>query len=149
MIWLWYIAGFALFYIFLLVLPTKSSNYEEAEISDDDDDELFTLNDRMNSIEKMLMRQTETLERMNRIEKMSEFIESEKEKGDLLTRLTISENKKLIYEFRLSDFNNFCHLVYEDVKTSNKYEGRSEIMKKIGELWRQMPDYEKNTYKTD
>ena len=124
-----------------------NDDYKEAEISDDD--ELFTLQERMNSLEKMLTYQSDSLVQMNRIERLSEFIESEKQKGDLLTRLTITESKKLIYEFKLTDFNNFCRLVYEDIKASNRYKGRTHIMKKIGQLWREMSDYEKNTYKTD
>lgn len=124
-----------------------TDNYIDSEL--DNDDEVFTLNERLEKLENTLQEQADLLKSMNRIEELSLFIEKEKEKGDLLRRLTLIEDQKLIYEFHLSDFNNFCRLVYDEVKEKSKYKHRSNIMKKLGKMWKDLPDHEKNSYKTN
>jgi hypothetical protein len=77
---------------------------------------------------------------------MSEQIEAEKAKGNLIDRLNSIEHKKLVYKFNITDFNNFCRSVYAEVESGSNIKKRSHIIKKVGKMWRDMEDEEKAVY---
>lgn len=58
----------------------------------------------MDETEELLEKQLDRLYQMNRIEKLSLLIEEEKQKGDLSDRLSIVDNKRLIYKLILIVF---------------------------------------------
>jgi hypothetical protein len=121
---------------------------EEKEEVDDDEKEVdeMTFEERLDYIETSLLKQLELMQKLNRIEQLSEQIEAEKAKGDILARIETVEQKKLVYEFNISGFNNFCRLVYADVKSTSRIKKRSYIIKKVGKMWRSMEDEEKGMY---
>ena len=71
----------------------------------------------------------------------------EKEKGDLIQRLTTVENKKLIYKFHINDFNQYRNAVYDEFKNNSRCKKQSFIMKKIGQSWKDLTDDQKLNYK--
>jgi hypothetical protein len=121
---------------------------DEKEEVDDDEKEVdeMTFEERLDYIETSLLKQLELMQKLNRIEQLSEQIEAEKAKGDILARIETVEQKKLVYEFNISGFNNFCRLVYADVKSTSRIKKRSYIIKKVGKMWRSMEDEEKGMY---
>ena len=115
--------------------------YEEANEEKEVDE--MTFEERLDYIETILSNQLELMQKLNRIEYISEQIEAEKAKGDVLARIETVEQKKIVYEFNITGFNNFCRLVYADVKSSSRIKKRSYIIKKVGKMWRNMEDDEK------
>lgn len=137
--------------ILIYIFFEKDNVAEKVKVKEVDefvDDEEFVdeeLRERLSEMETKLEKKAKLLEQMNHIEKMSDFIEKEKEKGLLSLRLAVLEN--VTYQFNLSDFNNYCRGVYDSVKEQSKCKSRTHIMKKIGKMWREMPDFEKIKYK--
>jgi len=127
----------------VLSKETESEEAEEAEESEYEENEYEDFSQRLSELEQKLESEVKLFEKMNRIEQMSSFLEKEKEKGDLTARLSVLEK----YEFNLSDFNNFSRCVYESTKEQSKCKKHTQIMKKIGKMWRELPDYEKIKYK--
>ena len=118
----------------------EEDEYEEDEEDEEDD---MTFEERLDYIETTLLNQLELMQKLNRIEHISEQIEAEKAKGDVLARIETIEQKKIVYEFNITGFNNFCKSVYADVKSSSRIKKRSYIIKKVGKMWRNMEDDEK------
>jgi len=133
---------------------TVYSEEEDEEEEDDGEDEEenekqldeMTFEERLDYIETTLSNQLELMQKLNRIEHISEQIEAEKAKGDVLARIETIEQKKIVYEFNITGFNNFCKSVYADVKSSSRIKKRSYIIKKVGRMWRTMDDEEKAMY---
>jgi hypothetical protein len=119
---------------------------EVDEVEDEKEVDEMTFEERLDYIETSLSKQLELMQKLNRIEQLSEQIEAEKAKGDILARIETVEQKKLVYEFNISGFNNFCRLVYADVKSTSRIKKRSYIIKKVGKMWRSMEDEEKGMY---
>ena len=118
----------------------EETNDEKEEVDDE------TFEERLDYIETSLSKQLELMQKLNRIEQISEQIEAEKAKGDILARIETVEQKKLVYEFNISGFNNFCRSVYADVKSTSHIKKRSYIIKKVGKMWCSMEDEEKAMY---
>ena len=120
---------------------------EEDEEEDDEGEEKevddMTFEERLDYIEATLSKQLELMQKLNRIEHISEQIEAEKAKGDVRARIETVEQKKIVYEFNITGFNHFCKSVYADVKSSSRIKKRSYIIKKVGKMWRNMEDDEK------
>ena len=119
---------------------------KDEEVDDEKEVDEMTFEERLDYIETSLLKQLELMQKLNRIEQLSEQIEAEKAKGDILARIETVEQKKLVYEFNISGFNNFCRLVYTDVKSTSRIKKRSYIIKKVGKMWRSMEDEEKGMY---
>jgi predicted RNase H-like nuclease (RuvC/YqgF family) len=119
---------------------------EVDEVEDEKEVDEMTFEERLDYIETSLSKQLELMQKLNRIEQLSEQIEAEKAKGDILARIETVEQKKLVYEFNISGFYNFCRLVYADVKSTSRIKKRSYIIKKVGKMWRSMEDEEKGMY---
>jgi hypothetical protein len=119
---------------------------KDEEVDDEKEVDEMTFEERLDYIETSLSKQLELMQKLNRIEQLSEQIEAEKAKGDILARIETVEQKKLVYEFNISGFNNFCRLVYADVKSTSRIKKRSYIIKKVGKMWRSMEDEEKGMY---
>jgi hypothetical protein len=119
---------------------------KDEEVDDEKEVDEMTFEERLDYIETSLLKQLELMQKLNRIEQLSEQIEAEKAKGDILARIETVEQKKLVYEFNISGFNNFCRLVYADVKSTSRIKKRSYIIKKVGKMWRSMEDEEKGMY---
>lgn len=119
---------------------------DKEEVDDEKEVDEMTFEERLDYIETSLLKQLELMQKLNRIEQLSEQIEAEKAKGDILARIETVEQKKLVYEFNISGFNNFCRLVYADVKSTSRIKKRSYIIKKVGKMWRSMEDEEKGMY---
>jgi hypothetical protein len=120
----------------------EDEEYENEEDEEDEEDDM-TFEERLDYIETTLSNQLELMQKLNRIEHISEQIEAEKAKGDVLARIETIEQKKIVYEFNITGFNNFCKSVYADVKSSSRIKKRSYIIKKVGKMWRNMEDDEK------
>ena len=118
----------------------------EEEVNDEKEVDDETFEERLDYIETSLLKQLELMQKLNRIEQISEQIEAEKAKGDILARIVTVEQKKLVYEFNISGFNNFCKSVYTDVKSTSHIKKRSYIIKKVGKMWRSMEDEKKAMY---
>jgi len=115
----------------------EDENEEEKEVDD------MTFEERLDYIETTLSKQLELMQKLNRIEHISEQIEADKAKGDVRARIETVEQKKIVYEFNITGFNHFCKSVYADVKSSSRIKKRSYIIKKVGKMWRNMEDDEK------
>jgi hypothetical protein len=148
-------ALFALFMltIYYLSCCTSVYSYDEdvdedvEDVEDEDVDELdMTFAERLDHIETILSNQLELMLKLSHIENMSEQIEAEKAKGNLIDRLNSIEHKKLVYKFNITDFNNFCRSVYAEVESGSNIKKRSHIIKKVGKMWRDMEDEEKAVY---
>jgi hypothetical protein len=120
----------------------EDEEYENEEDEEDEEDDM-TFEERLDYIETTLSNQLELMQKLNRIEHISEQIEAEKAKGDVLARIETIEQKKIVYEFNITGFNHFCKSVYADVKSSSRIKKRSYIIKKVGKMWRNMEDDEK------
>lgn len=116
---------------------------EENVIEEEED---MTFEERLDHTEITLLKQLELMQKLNRIEKLSEQIEEEKEKGNMYNRLEVIEHKKLVYKFNIADFNNFCRSIYKEVESGSHIKKRSHIIKKVGKMWRNMEDNEKTIY---
>ena len=140
----------ALSLLFYHLLPHTASSEEEDDDNEEDNDEKeldeMTFEERLDYIETTLSNQLELMQKLNRIEHISEQIEAEKAKGNVLARIETVEQKKLVYEFNITGFNHFCKSVYSDVKSSSRIKKRSYIIKKVGRMWRTMDDEEKEMY---
>jgi flagellar biosynthesis component FlhA len=126
----------------------EEDEYEEDEEDEEDEEEdkevdEMTFEERLDYIEATLLNQLELMQKLNRIEHISEQIEAEKAKGDVHARIETVEQKKIVYEFNITGFNHFCKSVYADVKSSSRIKKRSYIIKKVGKMWRNMEDDEK------
>jgi len=119
---------------------------DDAEDKDEDDKLDMTFAERLDHVETILSNQLELMLKLSHIEKMSEQIEAEKAKGNLIDRLNLIEHKKLVYKFNIADFNNFCRSVYAEVESGSHIKKRSHIVKKVGKMWRDMEDEEKAIY---
>jgi hypothetical protein len=97
----------------------------------------------LNQKEKMLTKQLEIFQKINQIEELSIQLEKETKKGNIYERI----NKVETYVFNISDFNRFCSEVYEDVKEESRCKKRPRLMKKIGNMWKEMSDEEKMMHK--
>ena len=137
----------ALSLLFYHLLPHTAYSEEEDDDNEEDNDEKeldeMTFEERLDYIETTLSNQLELMQKLNRIEHISEQIEAEKAKGNVLARIETVEQKKLVYEFNITGFNHFCKSVYADVKSSSRIKKRSYIIKKVGKMWRNMEDDEK------
>jgi hypothetical protein len=111
-----------------------------------EEEEDMTFKERLDHTEITLLKQLELMQKLNRIEKLSEQIEEEKEKGNMYDRLEVIEHKKLVYKFNIADFNNFCRSIYKEVESGSHIKKRSHIIKKVGKMWRNMEDNEKTIY---
>jgi len=142
----------ALSLLFYHLLPHTAYSEEEDDDNEEDDDEKekeldeMTFEERLDYIETTLSNQLELMQKLNHIEHISEQIEAEKAKGNVLARIETVEQKKLVYEFNITGFNHFCKSVYSDVKSSSRIKKRSYIIKKVGRMWRTMDDEEKAMY---
>jgi uncharacterized coiled-coil protein SlyX len=142
----------ALSLLFYHLLPHTAYSEEEDDDNEEDDDEKekeldeMTFEERLDYIETTLSNQLELMQKLNHIEHISEQIEAEKAKGNVLARIETVEQKKLVYEFNITGFNHFCKSVYSDVKSSSRIKKRSYIIKKVGRMWRTMDDEEKEMY---
>jgi hypothetical protein len=146
----------ALSLLFYHLLPhtvySEDEDDEEEEDNEEDEDENekqldeMTFEERLDYIETTLSNQLELMQKLNRIEHISEQIEAEKAKGNILARIETVEQKKLVYEFNITGFNHFCKSVYSDVKSTSRIKKRSYIIKKVGRMWRTMDDEEKAMY---
>ena len=124
----------------------EDEDVEEDEDVDEDDKLDMTFTERLDHVETLLSNQLELMLKLSHIEKMSEQIEAEKAKGNLIDRLNSIEHKKLVYKFNIADFNNFCRSVYAEVESGSNIKKRSHIVKKVGKMWRDMEDEEKAVY---
>ena len=124
----------------LQVRQEEDENEEEKEVDE------MTFEERLDYIETTLSKQLELMQKLNRIEHISEQIEADKAKGDVRARIETVEQKKIVYEFNITGFNHFCKSVYSDVKSSSRIKKRSYIIKKVGRMWRTMDDEEKEMY---
>jgi len=146
----------ALSLLFYHLLPHTAYSEEEDDDNEEDNEEddeenekqldEMTFEERLDYIETTLSNQLELMQKLNRIEHISEQIEAEKAKGNVLARIETVEQKKLVYEFNITGFNHFCKSVYSDVKSSSRIKKRSYIIKKVGRMWRTMDDEEKEMY---
>jgi hypothetical protein len=139
----------ALSLLFYHLLPHTAYSEEEDEEEDEENEKQLdemTFEERLDYIETTLLNQLELMQKLNRIEHISEQIEAEKAKGNVLARIETVEQKKLVYEFNITGFNHFCKSVYSDVKSSSRIKKRSYIIKKVGRMWRTMDDEEKAMY---
>jgi hypothetical protein len=143
----------ALSLLFYHLLPHTVYSEDEDEEDDGEDEEEnekqldeMTFEERLDYIETTLSNQLELMQKLNRIEHISEQIEAEKAKGNVLARIETVEQKKLVYEFNITGFNHFCKSVYSDVKSTSRIKKRSYIIKKVGRMWRTMDDEEKAMY---
>jgi hypothetical protein len=124
------LALFLLIFYHLLLHPDCSEKIDEenddVEVDDVDmdvedneyDDMAFV--ERLDQVDEILSKQLELMQKLNRIEEMSEQIEAEKAKGNIIDRLNVIEHKKLVYKFNISDFNNFCRSVYKKIKSGKQ-----------------------------
>ena len=124
----------------------EEDDVEEDEDVDEDDKLDMTFTERLDHVETLLSNQLELMLKLSHIEKMSEQIEAEKAKGNLIDRLNSIEHKKLVYKFNIADFNNFCRSVYAEVESGSNIKKRSHIVKKVGKMWRDMEDEKKAVY---
>lgn len=148
----------ALFMLIIYLSCCKSVYLDKKDVEDvfnvdvededgDGDDKLdMTFAERLDHIETILSNQLELMLKLSHIEKMSEQIEAEKAKGNVIDRLNLIEHKKLVYKFNIADFNNFCRSVYAEVESGSHIKKRSHIIKKVGKMWRDMEDEEKAVY---
>ncbi len=151
----------ALFMLIIYYLSCCTSIYSDSVEDDDDideeddnneedeeDEELdMTFAERLDHIETILSNQLEFLLKLSHIEKLSEQIEAEKAKGNVIDRLNSIEHKKLVYKFNIAEFKKFWRGVYTEVKIRSHIKKRSHIVKKVGKMWRDMEDEEKAVYR--
>jgi flagellar biosynthesis component FlhA len=120
---------------------------EEEEVEEEEEEvEEENIYKEMDETEELLEKQLDRLYQMNRIEKLSLLIEEEKQKGELPDRLSIVDNKQLIYKFHINDFNRFRVSVYDEFKNNSRCKKQSVIMKKIGKAWKELSDEDKMMY---
>ena len=117
---------------------------EEKDVEEDVEEE--NIYKEMDETEELLEKQLDRLYQMNRIEKLSLLIEEEKQKGELPDRLSVVDNKQLIYKFHINDFNRFRVSVYDEFKNNSRCKKQAVIMKKIGKAWKELSDEDKMTY---
>ena len=117
---------------------------EEKEVEENFEEE--NIYKEMDETEELLEKQLDRLYQMNRIEKLSLLIEEEKQKGELPDRLSVVDNKQLIYKFHINDFNRFRVSVYDEFKNNSRCKKQSVIMKKIGKAWKELSDEDKMIY---
>ena len=104
-----------------------------------------TLKERMNYVERSLQHKLDMLSQMDNIEYLSEIL-SEKEKKNtdsIHTRLLKIENA---YIFHITHFTNFVNSVSKQVKDENVNKKYSYIMKKIGNMWKNLTTSQKVAY---
>jgi hypothetical protein len=70
---------------------------DDEEEDDEDEEDDMTSEERLDYIETTLSKQLELMQKLNRIEKLSEQIEAEKAKGHVLARIETIEQKELVY----------------------------------------------------
>lgn len=136
----------ALFMLIIYLSCCKSVYLDDEDIEDDENKLDMTFAERLDHVETILSKQLELMLKLSNIEKMSEQIEAEKAKGNVIDRLNSIEHKKLVYKFNIADFNNFCRSVYAEVESGSHIKKRSHIVKKVGKMWRDMEDEEKAVY---
>ena len=117
------LALFLLIFYHLLLHPDCSEKIDEenddVEVEDTEYDDMAFV-ERLDQVDEILSKQLELMQKLNRIEEMSEQIEAEKAKGNIIDRLNVIEHKKLVYKFNISDFNNFCRSVYKKIKSGKQ-----------------------------
>ena len=119
---------------------------EEKDVEEEEEEEEENIYKEMDETEELLEKQLDRLYQMNRIEKLSLLIEEEKQKGELPDRLSVVDNKQLIYKFHINDFNRFRVSVYDEFKNNSRCKKQAVIMKKIGKAWKELSDEDKMTY---
>lgn len=91
----------ALSLLFYHLLPHTAYSEEEDDDNEEDDDEKekeldeMTFEERLDYIETTLSNQLELMQKLNHIEHISEQIEAEKAKGNVLARIETVEQKNL------------------------------------------------------
>ena len=117
------LALFLLIFYHLLLHPDCSEKIDEenddVEVEDNEYDDMAFV-ERLDQVDEILSKQLELMQKLNRIEEMSDQIEAEKAKGNISDRLNVIEHKKLVYKLNISDFNNFCRSVYKKIKSGKQ-----------------------------
>lgn len=114
-------ALFLLIFYHLLLQSDYSEENDEVEVEEEEDEiDDMTFVERLDQVDEILSKQLEFMQKLNRIEELSEQIEAEKAKGNVIDRLNVIEHKKLVYKFNISDFNNFCRSVYKKIKSGKR-----------------------------
>jgi hypothetical protein len=115
------LALFLLIFYHLLLQSDYSEENDEVEVEEEEDEiDDMTFVERLDQVDEILSKQLEFMQKLNRIEELSEQIEAEKAKGNVIDRLNVIEHKKLVYKFNISDFNNFCRSVYKKIKSGKR-----------------------------
>jgi len=136
---------------------------EEEENVEEENEENFpdlaferSFSDRIRHVEYVLKSRLRQMEKIKSLEHIVSVLErigdEEKLETNLEKRLNKVEQKiETIfneYTFTINDFNNFCSLMYDDIKRMTYCKKHVNIMKKLGKLWKNMDNAEKMMYST-
>jgi len=113
-----------------------------------------SFSDRIRHVEYILKSRLRQMEKIKSLEHIVSVLErigdEEKLETNLEKRLNTVEQKiETIfneYTFTINDFNNFCSLMYDDIKRMTYCKKHVNIMKKLGKLWKNMDNAEKMMY---
>ena len=141
----------------------KNVEENEEENVEEENEENFpdlaferSFSDRIRHVEYVLKSRLRQMEKIKSLEHIVSVLErigdEEKLETNLEKRLNKVEQKiETIfneYTFTINDFNNFCSLMYDDIKRMTYCKKHVNIMKKLGKLWKNMDNAEKMMYST-